>query len=86
MPTQKMVRTQVQLTDEQAQALKKLSAQTGLSTAELIRRALTPFLRDGLNGAEERRRRAMSIVGIGRSGHRDIAVNHDLYLDEDYEP
>jgi hypothetical protein len=80
-----MIRTQVQLTEEQAQALKKLSAQTGLSTAELIRRALTPFLRDGLNGAEERRRRAMSIAGIGHSGLRDIGVEHDRYLAEDFD-
>ena len=81
-----MVRTQVQLTREQAQALKKLSKTTGLSSAELIRRALTPFLRDGLNGAEERRRRAMAIVGRFRSGHPDMSVEHDRYLDEDYEP
>jgi hypothetical protein len=81
-----MIRTQVQLTEEQAQALKKLSAQTGLSIAELIRRALTPFLRDGLNGAEERRRRALAISGRFHSGHTDIAEEHDKYLDEDDEP
>jgi hypothetical protein len=81
-----MARTQVQLTRERAQALKRRSKTTGVSSAELIRRALTPFLRDGLDGAEQRRRRALSVIGIARSGHPDIAEQHDRYLDEDYEP
>ena len=44
-----MIRTQIQLTEDQAQALKELSAKTGLSIAELVRRGLAPLLRDGLS-------------------------------------
>ena len=77
-----MIRTQVQLTDEQAQALKALSAKTGLSIAELVRRALVPMLRDGLTGDAERRRRATEIVGRFHSGKTDIAREHDRYLAE----
>ena len=77
-----MIRTQVQLTDEQAQVLKALSARTGLSIAALVRRALLPLLRDGLAGDEERFRRASEIVGRFHSGKTDIAREHDRYLAE----
>ena len=77
-----MIRTQVQLTDEQAQVLKALSARTGLSIAALVRRALLPLLRDGLASDEERFRRASEIVGRFHSGKTDIAREHDRYLAE----
>ena len=35
-----MVRTQIQLTEEQARALKELAAEEGVSMAELIRRSV----------------------------------------------
>ena len=39
-----MIRTQIRLADEQAQALKALSNITGLSIAELVRRGLGPLV------------------------------------------
>ena len=77
-----MIRTQVQLTDEQAQALKALSAETGLSIAELVRRGLVPLLRGTLSEQEERTHRALAIVGQFHSGRSDVATEHDRYLDE----
>src|SRR5438067_285473 len=67
-----MIRTQVQLTDDQARALKALSARTGLSIAELIRRGLVPVLENGLRGDEQRRRRAAAVIGRFHSGRTDI--------------
>jgi len=55
-----LIRIQVQLTDEQAQALKALSAKTGLSIAELIRRGLVPLPRGGHSEEEERTRSALA--------------------------
>ena len=77
-----MVRTQVQLTEEQAEALKQLSAKTGLSIAELLRRSLGPLLRGGVVADEEDRRvrRAVEVIGRFHSGKTDIAAEHDRYL------
>ncbi|TME34989.1 MAG: ribbon-helix-helix domain-containing protein [Chloroflexi bacterium] len=78
-----MIRTQIQLTDDQAQALKALSAKTGLSIAELVRRGLAPLLRDGLSEHDERARRAAAAVGRFHSGRDDISSYHDRYLTDD---
>ncbi len=75
-----MIRTQIQLTDDQAQALKALSARTGVSIAELVRRGLVPLLRGGLAEHDDRARRAAEAVGRFHSGKTDISVDHDRYL------
>ncbi|MBI3693717.1 MAG: ribbon-helix-helix domain-containing protein [Acidobacteria bacterium] len=40
-----MIRTQVQLTEPQLQALRQLSAQTGKSIADLVRQSVELYLR-----------------------------------------
>jgi Ribbon-helix-helix domain len=75
-----MIRTQIQLTDDQAQALKALSAKTGLSIAELVRRGLIPLLRSGSTEHEARARRAVEVIGRFHSGKADISTHHDRYL------
>jgi hypothetical protein len=77
-----MIRTQIQLTEAQAAALKALSARTGLSIAELIRRGVDRLLDSGEVDQVERRRRAMAAVGQFRSGLSDVAERHDAYLGE----
>jgi hypothetical protein len=80
-----MIRTQIQLTPEQAKALRRLAAAEGVSQAELVRR----FVDEGLlrfrgRGGAERVRRALAVVGRFRSGHRDVSERHDRHLDEAY--
>ena len=59
-----MVRTQIQLTEEQAKALKKMAASRHLSSAELIRRAVDSMIKSGPGAEpEERRQRAIEIAG-----------------------
>jgi hypothetical protein len=80
-----MVRTQIQLSEEQAAALKKLAAEKHVSMAELIRRCVDRFIRlEGGVGDAERRRRAMAAVGLVNSGLSDLATEHDRYLAEAY--
>lgn len=80
-----MVRTQIQLTEEQARRLKAMAAEQGESMAALIRRGV-----DALLAAEpptctaERKRRAVEAAGRFRSGLTDVARNHDRYLAEFY--
>jgi len=80
-----MVRTQIQLTEEQAKALKRIAVSQRLSIAELIRRAVTEMIKSSaVVDVEERCRRAAEIVGRFGSGRRDVSKKHDLYLTEAY--
>ncbi|MDH4196166.1 MAG: ribbon-helix-helix protein, CopG family [Candidatus Aminicenantes bacterium] len=80
-----MVRTQIQLTEEQAKALKRISAAQHLSVAELIRRAIDVMVRtSAMVDPEERLRRSLDIIGKFSSGKRDISKKHDVYLSGDY--
>ena len=78
-----MVRTQKQLTQEQAKALKKLASSRHLSIAELIRQGVDTVLRSNVTvDAEEKRKRAIAIAGRFSSGKRDISKEHDKFLAE----
>jgi len=78
-----MVRTQIQLTEEQAKALKKMAASRHLSSAELIRRAVDSMIKSvPAADPEERRKRAIEIVGKFSSGRSDVSRKHDKYLTE----
>jgi predicted DNA-binding ribbon-helix-helix protein len=80
-----MVRTQIQLTDDQAKALKKIAQSRRLSVAELIRKAVDTIIKSSpVVDREERRKRAMEIAGKFSSGKRDISKKHDLYLTDAY--
>lgn len=80
-----MVRTQIQLTEAQADALKRMAAERAVSLAALIREAVSGFLEgEHVVDEGERRRRARSAAGRFRSGRGDLAAEHDRYLDEAY--
>ncbi|MCI0396311.1 MAG: CopG family transcriptional regulator [Chloroflexi bacterium] len=80
-----MVRTQIQLTEEQSEMLKRIAADQDKSVAELVRQSVDNFIRltEGVS-LEERRRRAIAAAGKFRSGLADVAVEHDRYLVEAY--
>jgi hypothetical protein len=81
-----MIRTQIQLTEQQTQRLKALAKERGVSMAELIRQSIDTLLESpGTTDREERKRRALSIVGMFRSDVPDLSTNHDEYLAEAYE-
>ena len=78
-----MVRTQIQLTEEQVKALKKIALSRHLSIAEIIRQAVDTVIRTNtVVDIEERRKMAIDIVGRFSSGKRDISRKHDTYLAE----
>ena len=75
-----MIRTQIQLTPEQARALKRLAAKEGKSVAELIRISLDTMLRaGGIRDQDVLRQKASTAAGK-LSGPDDLAINHDDYL------
>jgi predicted DNA-binding protein len=73
-----MIRTQIQLTEEQSEALKQLSAREGKSVAELVRQGIDQLLRSqrAVDSAELRRR-ALAVAGQFHSGDEDLAAEHD---------
>ena len=78
-----MVRTQIQLSEKQAKALKKLAARRNVSVAELIRQAVDVQLHAaGTIDADERKRRALAAAGRFHSGQSDLSTAHDQYLAE----
>ena len=77
-----MIRTQIQLTNEQARALKQLAAKEGKSVAELIRVSVDDLIRRGGDAdPEELRRRALQAAGK-LNGPENLAADHDAYLAE----
>lgn len=81
-----MVRTQIQLTERQTQRLKALAKERGVSMAELVRQSVDTMLESPeTTDREERKRRALSIIGMFRSDVPDLSTNHDQYLAEAYE-
>ena len=81
-----MIRTQIQLTEEQSSTLRRIAAQRKMSIAELIRQGIDFYLHSfGTVSEEERRRRAVAAAGQFHSGKSDISTQHDNYLAEAYE-
>mgnify|MGYP001591469220 FL=1 len=80
-----MVRIQIQITEEQAKAVKRIAPARHVSVAELIRRAVDIMVKSSLVAdPEERLKRAIEVVGKFRSGKHDIAKKHDNYLADAY--
>lgn len=82
-----MFRTQIQLTQEQARALKRLAAKEGKSVAELIRLSVDAMLRSGgVSDPLEQRLKALAAAGKLHDTPEDLSANHDRYLVEAYKP
>jgi hypothetical protein len=78
-----MVRTQIQLTERQARLLRSLAARQGISMAELIRRTVDGMVQaQAAVTTDERKRRALAVVGRFGSGRADVSRHHDRDLAE----
>lgn len=90
-----MVRTMVQLTDEQVKALKALAKIRKTSMSQLVRESVALYVTTTAQDAdrEEKRQRALAfiqklqskeIVFRDMEGKTDVSINHDKYLAEIY--
>ena len=78
-----MIRTQIQLTEIQAERLKRLASASGESIAELIRQSVDLFLENRTGKRDERvllRQRAKLKAGQFYSDVPDLSRHHDQYL------
>jgi post-segregation antitoxin (ccd killing protein) len=83
----KMVRMQIQLTDQQSSLLRHEAAARGTSVAALVRVAFDRALKRPARGAslEERKRRAIAAAGRFHSGLGDVSARHDDYFADSIE-
>ncbi|MDO9128357.1 MAG: CopG family transcriptional regulator [Anaerolineales bacterium] len=88
-----MIRTMVQLTEEQLKALKELAKARKTSVAKLVRESVAQYvvIAEKASEREEKRRRALEFIEMmkkepfhDKDGATDVSVNHDKYLAEIY--
>lgn len=81
-----MVRTQIQMKEEQIKKLKRLASAEHRSVAELIRQAVDNFItvKGGMD-IKERQKRAVAAAGRFHSRLSDLSEAHDKYLAKDYD-
>jgi Zn-dependent peptidase ImmA (M78 family) len=81
-----MIRTQVQLEEQDLKALRQLAAEQGVSISALVRQSVKHLLEENQKPTrEELWERASSVIGKYRSGKTDIGQRHDDYLAEDFD-
>ena len=83
-----MVRTQIQLPEEQYRRLRKWSRQLGISLSEAVRRCIADHLahEEAAPSREDRIRGALAVCGkyTDSEGASSVAQEHDRYLAETY--
>jgi predicted Ser/Thr protein kinase len=70
-----MIRTQIQLTERQANAVKRVATERGVSMAEVLRELVDAHLTEA--SGSDARARALRAIGRHRSGRADISGEHD---------
>jgi len=83
-----MVRTQIQLTDEQYRGLRRWAHRLGVSLSEAVRRCVADRLRaeERAPSREDRVRAALAVCGkyVDPEGKAHVAAEHDRHLAEAY--
>lgn len=81
-----MIRAQIQLTEEQARALREQANREGRSLASVVRESVSEYLvRHRAIDREALRRSALELAGGFRSGAPDLGVEHDRHLADAFE-
>jgi hypothetical protein len=76
-----MVRTQIQLTEEQFKFLKHLSSMRQESLSNLIRRGVDMLIQSiPETDIKEKKQRAINAAGSLSIDIPDLSINHDKYL------
>jgi len=85
--TKLVVRTQIQLTEQQARRLRAQARERGVSLAEMIRQCVEKTLAEDTPNRAELYDRAARLIGRfpDRRRARNVSVKHDAYLDQAYE-
>ena len=77
-----MIRTQIQLEEDQIQWLKKAANERGISVSELIRQGIALFREREDKVPDQKRNRALAAIGRFASKNSDVSERHDVYLSD----
>ncbi len=81
-----MIRTQVQLTEEQARVLKAEARREQRSMADLVRESVSEYLiKRGVKDPKQLVDDARELAGRYDSGVEHLGERHDEYLDQAYD-
>lgn len=80
-----MIRTQIQLTDQQVRLLRRAAEAQGVSMAEIIRRCIDAAVEAQIPSREDAYPRAASLVGAFRDPTAEVAERHDTFLEEAFD-
>jgi len=73
-----MVRTQIQLSEDEVASVKRLARERSVSMAAVIRDAVDQYVsRESGASLDERWQRSLAAVGGLRSGRSDLSQTHD---------
>ena len=79
-----MIRTQIQLTEEQSKMLKRIAIRKKISIAKLIRNCVDELIKN--EGTPDNRQLRLRAINAAGSIHRpsDLSINHDDHLAKVY--
>ena len=77
-----MIRTQIQMEEDQIDWLRAEARERGVSVSQLIREGVALFRAREERIPEEKKKRALAAVGRFSSNLSDVSVRHDDYLAE----
>ena len=80
-----MLRTQIQLKEEQMEWLRSKARTKGISVSQLIRESIKFYQTHEEHLPEDRKKKALEAVGRFSSGTSDVSERHDDYLAEAYK-
>ena len=79
-----MIRTQVQINEDQIKWLKDKARETGVSVSHLIRKSVDLYRSQEDRLPMDRKEKAIAAMGRFASGQSDVASRHDHYLVQAY--
>jgi hypothetical protein len=80
-----MIRTQIQLEEEQIEWLKAKARKRGVSVSQLIREGVQLFRAYEERFPEDKKKRALAAIGRFSSDVHDVSERHDDYLAEAFK-
>ncbi len=79
-----MIRTQVQVEDDQMEWLKSRAKEQGVSVSKLFRESVKLYIKAMTKPPKDKKKRAMRAIGKFSSGKTDVSVKHDSYLTDTF--
>ena len=80
-----MIRTQIQIKEDQIDWLKRKAKNRGVSVSQLIREGIDLYRSKHDRLPVDKKKRALAAVGRFASGAGDVSARHDDYLAEAYK-